>query len=110
MATTYKELIKAVTLTASPASYYTAVDKTSASIHAASANNPTGAPVTINVYKVPLATTAGAATRIASKTVPAGSTGQFPELVNHKLEPGTQLYADGLGCSLNVSGVEYVAE
>lgn len=110
MATTYKEMIKAVTLTGTAASYYTAPTLTSASIHAASANNPTGAPVTINVYKVPLTTTAGPTTRIASKVAPAGLPVHFPELVNHKLEPGTQLYADGLGCSLNVSGIEYVAE
>ncbi|MBC8642133.1 hypothetical protein IAG25_35600 [Caballeronia sp. EK] len=110
MATKYKEMVKGVTLTASAVSYYTAPDLTSASIHAASANNPGGSPVTINVYKVPSGTSAGSATRIASKTVPAGLTAQFPELVNHKLEPGTQIFADGNGCSLNISGIEYVAE
>jgi hypothetical protein len=108
MTTTYKELVKAVSLTASATSLYTAPSSTYAAIHAASANNPTGAPVTIEIFKVPTGHAADATTRIAAKAVAAGATGQFPELVNHKLEPGTQIFADGLGCSLNISGVEYV--
>jgi hypothetical protein len=110
MPTTYKELVKAAVLAAAPASLYTAPALTSAAIHAASANNPTAAPVAISVYKVPSGGAAGATTKLAAKTVAAGMTAQFPELVNHKLEPGTQIFADGLGCSLNISGVEYVAE
>lgn len=110
MATKYKEMVKAVTLTGTATSQYTAPTGTYAAIHAASANNPTGGAVTVNVYKVPSGAAADGTTRIASKTIPAGKPGQFPELVNHKLEPGTQLFADGLGCSLNISGIEYVPE
>lgn len=110
MATKFKELIKATTLTGAAASYYTAPALTSAAIHAASGNNPTAAAVTINVYKVPPGSGADGTTRIASRAAGANQTVQFPELVNHKLEPGTQLFADGLGCSLNVSGVEVVPE
>lgn len=110
MATTYKELVKGATLTGSAGSLYTAPTATSASVQAASANNPTGGVVTINVYKVPSGRSADGTTRIASKNVSAGATAQFPELVNHKLESGTQLFADGNGCSISVSGIEYVKD
>lgn len=110
MTTTYKELVKGVTLTGAAASLYTAPAATSASIQAASANNPTAGALTLNVYKVPVGRSADATTRIAAKNILAGATAQFPELVNHKLEPGTQLYADGNGCSISVSGIEYVKD
>lgn len=110
MATKYKEMVKAATLTGSAASYYAAPTLTSASIHAASGNNPTGGAVTINVYKVPSGSAADGTTKLVSKAVAAGKTVQLPELVNHKLEPGTQLFADGNGCSLNISGIEYTPE
>ncbi|MEX3972257.1 hypothetical protein [Paraburkholderia caribensis] len=110
MGTKYKEMVKAATLTASAVSYYAAPLLTFGSIHAASANNPTGAAVTINVYKVPSGTTADGTTKIASKTISAGKTGSLTDLINHKLEPGTQLFADGAGCSLNISGIEYTPE
>lgn len=110
MATKYKEMVKAATLTGSAASYYTAPTLTSGAIHAASGNNPTGGAVTINVYKVPSGGAADGTTKLVSKTAQAGKTIQFPELVNHKLEPGTQIFADGNGCTLNVSGIEYTPE
>jgi hypothetical protein len=110
MTTSYKELVKGATLTGASTSLYTAPSATSASIQAASANNPTAGVVTINVYKVPSGRSADATTRIASKNAAAGATAQFPELVNHKLEPGTQIYADGNGCSISVSGIEYVKD
>jgi hypothetical protein len=66
--------------------------------------------VTLNVYKVPSGRAADGTTRIAAKNIAAGATAQFPELVNHKLEPGTQIYADGNGCSISVSGIEYVKD
>lgn len=108
MTTKYREMVAAQTLTASPVSYYTAPGGTYAAIHAASVNNPTGAVVTVDIYKVPTGGSAGAATKIASKAAIANGTTQLPEIVNHKLEPGTQLFADGLACTLNISGVEYV--
>jgi hypothetical protein len=110
MTTTYKEMVKGATLTGAASSLYTAATATSASIQAASANNPTGGVVTLNVYKVPAGRSADATTRIASKNVGIGATAQFPELVNHKLEPGTQIYADGNGCSISISGIEYVKD
>lgn len=110
MATKYKEMVKGVTLTGTAASLYQAPTLTSAAIHAASGNNPTGGAVTVNVYKVPSGSAADGTTKLVSKTVAAGKTVQFPELVNHKLEPGTQIYADGNGCTLNISGIEYAPE
>lgn len=108
MTTKYREMVAAATLTGSSASYYTTSAGTYGAIHAASICNPTGAVVTVNIYKVPTAGAAGASTKIASKTVGSGATIAVPEVVNHKMEPGTQLYADGLACTLNISGIEYV--
>lgn len=111
MATTYKELIASVTLTATAVTaLYTAPASTYAAIHAASVNNPTGAPVVVSLYKVPIAGAAGAPQLIASRTVPANTVLTLHDAINHKLEPGTQLMALGLACGLNVSGVEYVRD
>jgi hypothetical protein len=110
MATTYKELVKGASLTATAASLYTAPAATSASIQAASANNPTAGVVLVEVFKVPSGRAADGTTRIAAKNVAAGATAQFPELVNHKLEPGTQIFVDGNGCSISISGIEYVKD
>lgn len=108
MTTKYREMVAAVTLSGSPASYYTTPAGTYGAIHAGSICNPTGAVVTVSIYKVPTSDTAGAPTKIASKIVGAGLTIPVPEIVNHKMEPGTQLYADGAACTLNISGIEYV--
>lgn len=107
MATKYREMIAAQTLTGTAASYYTAPALTQGAIHAATANNPGTSPVVVNLYK---GSAGNAATKIASATVPAGQTKTLYDAINHKLEPGQQLWADGLACGLNVSGVEYVPE
>jgi hypothetical protein len=108
MTTKYREMVAAQTLTGSAVSYYTTPGGTYGAIHAGSICNPTGAVVTVNVYKVPTGGAAGSPTKIASKAVGAGATIAVPEVINHKLEPGTQLFADGLACTLNISGVEYL--
>ena len=108
MSVSYKEMVSGQTLTGAPLAYYVAPSLTQASITAVSITNPTGAPVTVNLYKVPTAGAAGAPTRIASRTLAAGATLSMPDAVNHKLAPGTQIYADGLACTLNVSGVEFI--
>jgi hypothetical protein len=108
MATTWKELVKAAVLTATPASVYTAPALTYATITAASANNATASGVVTNLYIVPPGVAFAAGQRVASKTVAANSAGQFPEIVNHKLEPGAQIYADGLAVTLTISGAENV--
>ncbi len=108
MTTKYREMVSAATLTNSPVSYYTSPGGTYGAIHAASITNPTAAVVTVDIYKVPTGKAADATTKIASKQVGVGATIAVPEVVNHKLEPNTQLFADGLACTLNISGVEYV--
>lgn len=111
MPTVYKEMIASITLTATAdVALYTAPTSTAAAIHAASVNNPTGAPVNVSLFKVPAAGTAGAPQKIAMRLVPANSVTTLFDAINHKLEPGTQLMAFGLGCGLNVSGVEYVRD
>lgn len=108
MTTKYREMVAAQTLTGSAVSYYVTPGATYGAIHAASICNPTGAVVTVNIYKVPNGGSAGAPTKIASKSVSPGATIAAPEIVNHKLEPATQLFADGLACTLNISGIEYI--
>jgi hypothetical protein len=108
MAITYKELISAQTLTATGVSYYVAPAETQAAIHAVSVYNPTGAAVTVNLYRVPVGGASGPTNRIASRLVGAGATVSLPDAINHKLAPGSQLFADGLGCNLNASGVEFL--
>ena len=108
MATIWKELVKGTALTATPALMYTAPVLTSATIQAASVTNGTAGAVAANVYLVPVGQTAGAAYRILSQNVPAGATANLSAIVNHKLEPGAMLYADGDGMNLTVSGAEYV--
>lgn len=104
----YSEMVAGQVLTASPVSCYTAPAFTQAAIHAATASNPTAAAVVVNLYRVTAGAVAGVPTRIASRTIPAGQTLSLIDAINHKLAPGSQLFADGLGCGLNVSGVEYI--
>lgn len=104
----YSELVAGAMLTGSATSYYTAPSATYASIHAVSAANPTGAPVTVNLYRVSAAGSPSSTNRIASRLVPAGGTVSIQDAINHKLAPGSQIFSDGAGCSLNISGVEFV--
>lgn len=106
----YREMVQGVTLTATAASVYTAPANTSATIQAATASNTTGAAVQVDLHKVPVAGSATAANKIATRIVPAGKTVTLFDALNHKLEPGTQLFAVGLDCGLSVSGVEYIPE
>lgn len=110
MAIKYTEMIVGQTLTGAAVVYYTAPALTSATIQAATVSNPTGAPVVATLHKVPAAGSASGANIIATRTVPAGGNVTLFDALNHKLEPGTQLYALGTGLGLNVSGVEYIPE
>lgn len=106
MALSYKMLIKGGTLTGSAASLYTAPALTSATLTAGSVYNPTGAPVTLNVY---IGSAAGNSTKIVTKSISSAKTMPLSDLIGHKLEPGMQIFADGNGMFLNISGSEYVA-
>jgi hypothetical protein len=108
MSTTWKELVKGVALTGTPASLYTAPAATYATVTAGSANNSTAAAIVLNVYLVPNGQPQSNAYRILTKNIAAASTAQLPEIVNHKLEPGAQLYADGNGATITISGAENV--
>ncbi|MNZ46200.1 hypothetical protein D3C78_638760 [compost metagenome] len=106
----YKEMIAGQVLTATAASYYIAPANTQATIQAAVVSNGTAGVVVVDLHKVPAAGSPTSANKIATRTVPAGSTATLWDAINHKLEPGTQLYAVGLDCGLTVSGVEYIPE
>lgn len=109
MAIAWREMV-ASAITGVATSYYTTPAATSATIQAATAYNPTGAPVTVIVYKVPVTRSADATTLICTRIVPAGATVMLNETLNHKLEAATQIFAVGAGCTLTVSGVQYVIE
>lgn len=110
MSIAFKEMIKGQLLDGTPTAYYAAPGATSATIQAATVANPTAGAVVVNLYKVPVAGSASGTNKIATRTVPAGATLTLNDAINHKLEAGTQLYADGVGLGLTVSGVEYVQE
>lgn len=110
MSIVWREMVAGATLTASAVSLYTASALTSATIQAATMNNPTGSPVTVNIYKVPAGMAADATTLICTRSVPAGAVVQANEAINHKLQTGTQIFASGLALTLNISGVEYIPE
>ncbi|KCB26082.1 hypothetical protein [Bordetella hinzii] len=108
MATTWKELVKGTALTGTAALMYTAPALTFATIQAAAVTNSTAGAVAVNVYIVPSGQSVGNAYRVLSQNVEAGATGNLSGLVNHKLEPGATIYADGNGLNLTISGAEYV--
>lgn len=110
MSIKFKEMVAGQTLTAAAVSYYAAPTLTSATIQAATVYNPTGAPVTVLIYKVPSGGSANASTLISTRAIPAGASLTPIEAINHKLEPGTQIFATGLALTLNVSGIEYIPE
>lgn len=110
MSITYREMIRAQLLTGSAVAYYTTPTGTAASIQAVTVNNPTAGAVVVNLYKVPSGSAADGSTKIATRTVPAGTTVTLFDALNHKLQATTQLYADGNGLGLTVSGIEYIPE
>lgn len=110
MSIKYREMVKGALLTGSPVSLYTTPALSSAVIHAVSINNPTGAAVTFDIYKVPTGSAADATTKIDSRVIPALSVLPANNAINHKLETGTQIYASGAGLTLNISGVEYIPD
>lgn len=109
MTVTYKGLVQGASLTGPGAAVYTAPAATSANISAVSVSNPTAGVVALSMHIVPAGGTATNLNRIALKNIAAGAVVPVSEAVNHKLEPGEQLYASGAGLGLTVSGTEYVA-
>lgn len=104
---TWKQFCQSV-LTASPTAVYTAPAGTAGSIHQATAFNPTAAVVAVKVYIVPAAGAATDATTVDLVNVPAGVSVPLSRLLAHKVQPGQQIFASGLGVTLTISGAENV--
>lgn len=110
MSYTLKNLVAGQTLTGSSTLYYTTPALTRVKVQAASVTNPTVLPITVNLYIVPIGQSVGAIYTVAAKTIPAGTTRPISDIVNCNLEPEGQIYADGNGLFLNISGAEIVSE
>lgn len=106
----WKELVYGAVLDTGATTYYTAPDSTYATIQAVSVYNPTAAPVTFAMFRVRSGGVAEDANRICSRIIAPGAVLQAHEAINHKLEPLSRLMAQGLGLTMNVSGVEYIPE
>ena len=104
MTITWKQLAQAV-LTGSNVSIYSPATATQATITAASAWNPSGSPITVDVF---IGTSAVDGTHVARTVVPAGKTAPVFDLVNQKLANPQNIYASGNGATLTVSGAESV--
>ena len=105
MTVTWKQLAQAV-LTGTPANIYQINANTTATITAASAWNPTGANVVVDVYIAPNAGAASDATHVGRVTVAAGKTSPVFDLINQKMGSQQILFAAGNGCTITVSGAE----
>lgn len=108
MAITWKTLGQTV-MTGSVATIYSGPDAvTRTSVSAAQLWNPTGAPVTCNVYLVPSGGSATDATQVDRVIVPAASARTVFGLINQKVNPGASIRASGNGVTITVSGSESV--
>jgi hypothetical protein len=107
MTITWKTLSQNV-LTGTPAAVYTATTPIQAAIHAAQVWNPTGSPVTVQVFIVPASGSATDATRVDNVVVAAGTALPVFGLINQKLSLGQSIYAAGNGVTLTVGGAESV--
>jgi len=95
-------------LTGTPAAVYTAPAATQTAVHAAQVWNPTGAPVTVQVFIVPVAGSATDATRVDNVAVAATTALPVFGLINQKLTAGQAIYAAGNGVTLTTGGAESV--
>lgn len=103
---TWKKLSTGALLTGTAASVYEAPAGTYATIQAASCSNDSGGVVDLNVYIVPSGGSAGVDNLIVRKSVADIKSVPLYELLNYKLEPGDEIFADGDGAYLNIAGVE----
>lgn len=105
MAANWKELAQAV-LTGSAAALYTPAAAKQGAVHTANAWNPTATAVTLNLYLVPSAGSAGDTTRVAQVSVPAGKSMPITDIINLKVANPAVLWADANGVTLTLTGVE----
>lgn len=101
-------LVKGALLTATPsAPLYTSPVNTRTVIKAATLSNTTAGSISAQVWLVNVGSNANDQTRvIAATAVAAGAAYTCPELINHVLEAGGQIFAIGAGLGFTVSGVE----
>lgn len=95
-------------LTGAAALVYTAPSATAATVTAASVWNPTGAPVTVDLFLVPSGGTAIDGTHIDRQVIPAASASTMFNAINQKVAPGAAIFALGLGVTLTLGGAESV--
>lgn len=88
MSVVTKPLITAKYASNSETTEYTAGAGTRTLIDKFTGYNSSGAGVVLSVKLVPSGGSAGASNLIIPKTIPAGETYTFPEVVGHVLEPG----------------------
>ncbi len=100
------ELCAASTLTGTAATKYTVPTATNTQLRQATALNTTAAPVTLQVYIVPTAGTAGTGNQLVSFSVPAGGSYLCPELIGKIMPAGSFLQALGAGLTFTASGAE----
>lgn len=88
MATTPAVLIAAAQAAAAQTTQYTSPIGTKTIIDKYTVTNPSGAPITYTVNIVPSGGGLGAGNVILARTIAAGETYIFPELVGQVLQPG----------------------
>jgi hypothetical protein len=100
------ELCAASVLTGTAATKYTTPTATNTQIRQVTALNTTAAPVTLQVYVVPLAGTAAVGNQLVSFSVPAGGSYLCPELIGKIMAAGSFMQALGTGLTFTASGAE----
>ena len=112
MAITNKALAEGVQLTNAAATYYTAPALTTTILKKLTVTNSTAGAVSLTVYLVPSAGTAGVTNIVTSaKSIAAGAVYEAYEAENHVLNPGDTLQAfasAGASLTLRASGIEIV--
>lgn len=95
-------------LTGSAATIYTSPVGTQTSVHTAQLWNPTGAPVVVDIFVLPVSGSAADGTHVDRITVPATSAATSYGLINQKMSTGQALSALGNGVTITVSGAQSV--
>lgn len=112
MAVTNMPLVEGAQLTAAAATYYTAPQNTTAIVKKLTVTNTSAGAVTVTLYKVPSAGTAGAANTITSaKSIAPGATYEAFEFENHVLAAGDMIQAlasAAASLTLAASGLQIV--
>lgn len=109
MTVTAKPLINTQQAANAQTTYYTAPASTRTIIDKFSANNPSGANVSLAVNLVPSAGAAAAANLMVTKVLAPGETYTFPEVVGHVLNAGdfiSTLASVAAACTFRSSGRE----